>query len=173
MSHYGKIIAPGTLRFERRLPAPAEKVWQFLVDSEKRGKWLAPGKTELFAGGKMELNFHHADLSRHHETIPEKYKDYEKGHGFVCQILQCEPFRIFSFTWADGSEVTIELTPQGNETLLVLTHRRLADNKNTRVSVASGWHTHLEILEACLIGKEPEGFWGMHSRMEKEYSERI
>ncbi|WP_257668015.1 SRPBCC family protein [Parapedobacter tibetensis] len=171
---YGKIIAPGTLRFRRVLPGPIERVWEYLTESEKRGQWLAYGDMELHVGGKVELRFFHADLSPHQETLPDKYRHYEQGHGFTGQIRQCDPPHLLAFTWGDGSEVTIALEEQSDgKVLLTLTHRKLEDKQETRISVASGWHTHLGILEAKLAGQVPEGFWAVHTYMETVYGKLI
>ena len=118
MNQFGKIIGPGTIRFERLLPGSVEVVWTYLTESEKRGKWLASGEMELFEGGKIELNFVHADLSAVKEVIPSKYKDYEKGHGFTGRVTKCDPPNLLSFTWADNSEVTFKLIQRGAQVLL-------------------------------------------------------
>ena len=39
----GTQTEPGTLRIERTLPAPIDRVWTYLVDPEKRRSWLAGG----------------------------------------------------------------------------------------------------------------------------------
>ncbi|MBB3059863.1 uncharacterized protein YndB with AHSA1/START domain [Microbulbifer rhizosphaerae] len=36
MEDYGVMTAADTLRIERLLPGPLERVWQYLVDSDKR-----------------------------------------------------------------------------------------------------------------------------------------
>jgi uncharacterized protein YndB with AHSA1/START domain len=71
-----------------------------------------------------------------------------------------------------ASEVTFELAPHGDEVTLVVTHRRLPSRAAT-VSVASGWHTHLEILLARLQSRPAPGFWSTHSRLEPEYERRM
>lgn len=178
MEKYGKIIEPGTIRFERLLPGPIERVWAYLTESDKRGKWLASGKTEPQVGGLVELNFRHADLSPKDDPIPEKYKHMEDGTGFTGRVTQYDPPRLLSYTWGEEtgeeSEVTFELTPkEDDKVLLVLTHRRLGDDSDLLISVASGWHTHLGILVDRLNGREPKGFWTVHGRMEEEYEERL
>ncbi|WP_370644234.1 hypothetical protein [Myxococcus sp. RHSTA-1-4] len=55
--------------------------------------------------------------------------------------------------------------------LLVLTHRCL--ERKQLANVASGWHTHLGILEDNLHGVEPRPFWSTHVRMETEYTARL
>ncbi len=52
MNDYGELIAPDTVRFKRLLPGTIDRVWSYLVDSEKRGKWLAGGDTEERVGGR-------------------------------------------------------------------------------------------------------------------------
>lgn len=77
-----------------------------------------------------------------------------------------------SFTWGEWGEVTFELTPQDDDVLLVLTHRRLADRAAT-AEIAGGWHAHLGILTDRLAGREPRPFWSTHATVAAEYQKRI
>lgn len=79
MDDFGVIPEPGTVRFERLLPGPIERVWAFLTESDKRGTWLASGEMELRVGGRVALHFRHTDLSPVKEPTPERYKQYEDG----------------------------------------------------------------------------------------------
>ncbi|MGH6905998.1 MAG: SRPBCC family protein [Geminicoccaceae bacterium] len=172
MDEFGVVTAARTVRLQRVLPGPIERVWAYLTESEKRAKWLAAGPMELRVGGPVELHFANSELTPHGETAPERYKDQGCAtlHG---RITRCDPPRLLSHSWGDGgSEVTFELTPQGEDVLLVLTHRRLPDRR-TMVSVASGWHAHLGILIDRLSGREPPPFWSTHARLEAEYETRI
>ena len=175
MSEYGIITDPDTVRLERVLPGPIERVWAYLTDSEKRGRWLASGEMELRVGGRVELRFKHSELSAE-KTYPEKYQEMEKGHVAYGEITRCDPPRLLSFTWPEGagfgSEVTFELTPQGTNVLLVVTHRGLAD-RSGMISVAGGWHAHLAILEDRVREREPRGFWSMHAKVAAEYEKRF
>jgi len=171
MDTNGKIISPGTIRFERMLPGPIEKVWAYLTESEKRGKWLAKGEMELIEGGKVDLYFLHRELSPVAEVVPEKYKDMENGHHSTGKILKVKPPFLLSFTWGDSlSVVLFELEEKGDKVLLRLTHSNLGENKEARISTAAGWHTHLEILTANLEGSQVEGFWKSHATLENIYS---
>ncbi len=40
MSEYGELLDECTVRFERMLPGPIDRVWSYIVDSDKRKKWL-------------------------------------------------------------------------------------------------------------------------------------
>ena len=170
---YGVVTGPRTLRLERVLPGPIERVWAYLTESEKRGKWLAFGDMETREGGQANLVFHSTKLSAHDGPIPERFKKHE-GSGFEARILRCDPPRLLSYTWGSkaDSEVSFELTPQGDDVLLVLTHSRLP-NRQTMLGVSSGWHAHLAILEAHLEGREPGPFWSEIERLEAEYEQRI
>lgn len=175
MMEFGEVIGEGAVRFERLFPGPIERVWAFLTESEKRGKWLAPGPMELRVGGAVELRFRHADLSPAVEETPERFKRYE-GHVLRGRVTICEPPRRLAFTWGDdpaaGSEVTFELTPRGGKIHLLLTHRRLAD-KPAMLSVSGGWHTHLAILADNLEGRTPRPFWATHGEVDAEYRRRM
>lgn len=172
-SEYGVVTEPRTVRLQRVLPGPIERVWAFLTESEKRGRWLASGDMEPREGGRAKLTFHNSDLSAHDEPTPERFQKYE-GSSFDVRILRFDPPRLLSYTWGgkEDSEVTFELTPQGDEVLLVLTHRSLA-NRGALLSVSSGWHIHLAILSDLLNDREPRPFWSALERLEAEYDRRI
>lgn len=158
----GEILDARTIRFERLLPGPIERVWAFITESEKRKLWLAAGDFELRPGGKTTLFFQHRNLSTKRAAPPEQFKKMdEDGGGFDGKVLRCEPPRLLTITWGGEphqSEVTFELTPQRDgQVLLTLMHRRLG--KDEIPMVAPGWHTHLGILADRLRGQEPENFW--------------
>jgi uncharacterized protein YndB with AHSA1/START domain len=171
MNEYGVVTAVRTIRMERLLPGPIERVWDYLTDSAKRGKWFATGKMDLRVGGSVEFFFHHADLSAE-KTPPEKHKDKAGGGSMHGTITACDPPRLLSFTFGNAGEVTFELALRGRDVYLVLTHRGLADRK-MMVSVSSGWHSHLAILGDVLNGKEPRPFWSTVTKMEDEYERRL
>ena len=114
MSEFGVVTEARTLRIRRVLPGPIERVWAYLTESEKRGRWLAAGPMELRVGGRVELTFRNTDLSAHAEPAPDKYKKYE-GAGIQGRVTRCDPPRVLSYTWGEHSEVTFELSPQGDE----------------------------------------------------------
>lgn len=174
MGEFGVVTERRTVRFERLLPGPIERVWAYLTESEKRAAWLAAGEMELRVGGRVELRFRNSELSQQGETPPAKYAGRGDEHGFEGRVTRCEPPRLLSYTWgaAQNSEVTFELTPRGEDVLLVLTHRRLGD-RDAMVSVAGGWHVHLGILVDRLEGRAPRPFWSTHARLEAEYEQRL
>lgn len=172
LAGYGIITESGALRFERLLPGPIERVWEYLTDSDKRARWLASGPMELRPGGDMELIWRNAELTSSDDPVPAEYAEYEE-HRMSGKILRAEPPHLLVHDWhgAKGvSEVTYELEERGERVLLTLTHRNLAPGAT---GVHSGWHSHLDILVAVLEGREPAPFWATHAKLEEEYKRRL
>jgi uncharacterized protein YndB with AHSA1/START domain len=89
MKEYGVVTHPDTVRLERLLPGPIERVWDYLTDSKKRGTWFASGPMELRAGGSATLTFRNSNLSSE-RTPPKKFKKYE-GMAMQSTITACGP----------------------------------------------------------------------------------
>jgi len=174
-NEYGTVSEIDTVRFQRVLPGPIERVWRYLTDPEKRATWLAGGPMELRAGGEMELHFHNVNLTTAADPIPAKFKNLENGATTRGRVLRCEPPRLLVMIWNDApapnSEVAFELTPRGKEVLLTLTHRRLS--RESMLSVGPGWHTHLGILIDRLAGTAVRPFWATFMTLEGEYEKRL
>jgi uncharacterized protein YndB with AHSA1/START domain len=160
------LIAPSTVRLERLLPGPVERVWSYLVESDKRATWLAAGEFDLRIGGKIELHFDNDSLPN--DVIPEG----KGGHGkFEGVITRLETNRVLAHTWIwDGkhSEVLYELTPKGKDVLLTV-HHQVPDVRGIKVGVSSGWVVHTGILADYLNGVKPRPFWTSHDRLLKDY----
>ncbi|HEY6545488.1 MAG TPA: SRPBCC domain-containing protein, partial [Dokdonella sp.] len=60
---YADVIAEGSVRIERLLPGPIERVWAWLTDGELRRQWLASGDMRLEAGAPFELVWRNDELS--------------------------------------------------------------------------------------------------------------
>ena len=163
MNPIATLIQPSTLRFERLLPGPIERVWSYLVEAEKRAKWLAGGEFELRVGGKIELIFENDKLS-------EESRDFGTKR-FEGRITQLEPMRLLAHSWDwDGkdSEVVYQLEARGKDVLLTIQHRLPADGGINR-GVAGGWAAHVGILADLLEGKKPRPFWSTHEREVKAF----
>jgi uncharacterized protein YndB with AHSA1/START domain len=173
MSDYGVLTAPDAVRLERILPGPPERVWAYLTDADKRSTWFGGGVMDLQVGATCRLEFHHENLS--HEPTPERFQSAECASMDI-QITACDPPRLLAYIWGAGnpaaSEVRFELSQEGADTRLVLTHFRLA-NREEMLSVSAGWHTHVDILSDRLNDVEPRGFWTNYLRLEAEYGTRF
>lgn len=174
MTDYGQLIDQTTLRIERLLPGPIERVWSYLVEPEKRAQWLAAGAAELKPGGLMQFHFDHRNLSD--EKPPEKHKDHCGPMQFEGRVLAVEPPRLLKFTWpemsGDISEVEFLLTPSGADVLLQITHAKLT-KRDDLISTSAGWHTHLDVLAAVLAGNKHTTFWSGLIGLETEYEKRF
>lgn len=175
MSSYAVVTAPQTVRIERSLPGPIERVWSYLVDTDKRRSWLAGGTLETQRGGAVDLVFDNGKLTGHEDAPPPKYAAHAGESHLGGRVLECEPPHLLVFTWGtreDPSEVRFELEERGDTVSLVVTHRNLPDN-DQMLSVSGGWHAHLDVLAARLDGRAPESFWLAHTRLEAEYAQRL
>lgn len=171
-AEYGVITEAGAIRFERLLPGPIERVWDYVVDPEKRRLWLADGPMDLRPGGDMELIWRNSELAGPDETVPEKFAGFDQEHRMKGKVLRVEPPRLLVHSWDKDAEVIYELEERGDKVLLTLTNRKLP-NRGAMVDVAGGWHTHLEVLRAHLEGGEPPRFWETVARVGEEYEARV
>lgn len=167
-----------TIQFKRVLKGNLEQIWACLTESEHKVKWLAGGDVEPKVGGKVTHYFDHQSLSKEKEELPEKYKDIGETSTSFGEVTLYEPFSLLGYTWDEGdegiSEVIFELSQQSpSSVLLVLTHKRIPINKDFKVGLGAGWHTHLNILRDVLEGKPAKGFWKVHMPLENEYEKRI
>ncbi|SDY71588.1 Uncharacterized conserved protein YndB, AHSA1/START domain [Amycolatopsis xylanica] len=133
------------LRLERKLAHPPEKVWRAITDPAELKHWFpAAVKAELKPGAPIEFAFD--DVST------------------VGEILDCDPPRLFAFTWNEDV-LRWEITPDGDGSRLLFTHTfgrgepaiaALAAGRN-----ATGWDVCLAALEARLDGgtSEPPAKW--------------
>lgn len=174
---YGHATAADTVRLERLLPGPVERVWRYLTEPALRAQWLASGPMDLRNGGAVELEFRNNELSAGDDDAPPPaYEGVAKLYRMKGRVLACEPNRLLVHTWseesASPSEVRFELTPQGDKVLLVITHSRLA-RREGMLSVSAGWHTHVALLIARLEGVPPPAFWRTFKRLEAAYAQRL
>jgi uncharacterized protein YndB with AHSA1/START domain len=168
---HGKFTSPAEIRIVRTLPGPIERVWDYLTDSEKRARWFAGGTIELRPGGQVTLNFRHKNIVPD-ETPPAEYqKHHDPGSSMTGIVTRCEPPRLLAFTFGgDGeSEAKFELTPQGNDVLLVLTHRAWGGDLPFMADFGAGWHAHVAHLVALLEGAPRPPFWPLHTRLKADY----
>jgi uncharacterized protein YndB with AHSA1/START domain len=164
-SAYGVLTEPATLKIERSLPGPIERVWAYLTENDLRRKWLASGKMTMQAGAPFEFVWRNDELTDPPGHRPPGFSD---EHRMRSKIVALDPPRKLVFTWGENGEVSFELAPHGEEVLLTVIHRRLPDRK-TMLAVAAGWHAHLDLLVARARGEETEPFWDVWSRLRAEY----
>lgn len=163
---HGRLVDGHTLRIQRRLPGTAERVWSYLVDGELRRQWLAAGTISPQPGTSFELVWRNDELSASPEERPEGFGAESRA---VCTLQEFEPPRRLRYLWPEVGEVCFELEPAGSETLLTLTHRRLAGERLV-LNVSAGWHAHLARLVALCEGSAPPSLWSTWKRLRDEYA---
>jgi uncharacterized protein YndB with AHSA1/START domain len=156
-------IAPDTIRLERVLDAPAEKVWRYLTEAELRREWFMGG-TDAQAGGEFELIVDHDNLSTDDVPYPESYAEF-KGARMIEKVIRFEPPRLLETTFQGGKNgnVTYELFPEGGRTRLVLTHTGITSGTGAQ-DFGSGWNSHLAVLQEKLAGRSVRNFWALHAQ---------
>ena len=168
---YGVVSAPQTVRIQRLLPGPIERVWSYLTESELRRQWLAAGDMQLEEGAEFELVWRNDELTDPPGQRPE---GFDKENRMRSHITELDPPRRLAFTWGEG-DVTFDLQPKGDQVLLTLVHRGISDRANL-LGIGAGWHIHLDILAARANGEKPgaqETFWDGWTRLRAEYDRRI
>ncbi len=132
-----------TVRFERLLPGPIERVWEFLTDPRRLPGWFGEAEIEPRAGGVVRM------MGGHVRGV----------------VTIWNPPRRLTYTWnvfspGEGespypeSYVSFELQPRGDEVLLILTHVPVL--KRFEKQNAMGWHTFLDMLSAAIRGDAVE-----------------
>ena len=166
---YGTLIEPATLKIQRLLPGPIERIWAYLTESDQRRKWLAAGKMEMKVGAPFEFVWRNDELT---DPPGERPAGFGEEHRMQSRITELDPPRKLSFAWEGSGDVSIELETKGKDVLLTLVHRRLP-SRSMMLGVSAGWHMHLDVLVACATGGKSEPFWDGWLRLQVEYDARL
>ncbi len=139
------IATSDALRFERLLPGPPMRIWEYLTRPSLLATWLGEGEIELHVGGYVELKFSHRE-----------FRDAPAPASSISGVVtHCDPPESLAYYWTDYesiSNVMFEIEPRGGEVLLLLTHARLP---KPYVSVAREfWKTRLGYLEEQIRGSQ-------------------
>lgn len=140
MTDQGILIQNGdvaTIEFTRSLAASPGRVWAALTDPGELATWLSEGGT--FEGGPGGTLSH----------------DFGEGGVVTGEVKTWDPPSLLSYTWVfpDGVEslVTFALSPDGEGTLLQLTHERVPTQ--TAMGYTPGWHAFLDRFDAHVTGQ--------------------
>lgn len=170
MSDYATYPEPRTIRIERLLPGPIEKVWAFIYEPDKRAQWFAGGVLEPKVGGKAELIFNHPNITS--EPTPKKHEPHCENVTADERVTHYDPPHLLGYTFGGGkSVVTFELTPKGKDVLLVITETGLPSREDL-VSNSGGWHAHADLLLGVLSGASERPFWSKIKALDVEYAKR-
>jgi len=156
-------IAPDTIRLERTLDAPVEKVWRYLTEAELRAQWFMGG-SDAKPNAEFELVTDHDNLSDDEVPYPADHECY-KGMVWKERVIRFDPPHLLETTFQGGKNgtVTYELSPQGDRTRLVLTHRGIVSATGAQ-DFGGGWTAHLGVLEERVAGRGVKDFWALYER---------
>jgi uncharacterized protein YndB with AHSA1/START domain len=144
-SDYGTRLDAHTIRFERDLPGPIDRVWSYLTESDLKATWIAPGEIPRHVGGERVVRW--------------EGEDGAPGGELRIRTRVYDPPHVLEYDWVEqnsptgairDSVVRFELAEHGERVRLTLTHRALPIT--TFSSVGAGWHAHLDVLAAVLAG---------------------
>jgi uncharacterized protein YndB with AHSA1/START domain len=144
---YGTLTDAHTIRFERDLPGPIERVWAYLTESDLKATWIGPGDIPSEVGAER--------------TTTWEGEDGEPGGGLTLRTRVFDPPRLLEYDWIEhdapggairNSVVRFELEPDGERVHLTLTHRALP--VDSYPTIGAGWHAHLDTLVAVASGIE-------------------
>lgn len=164
----GTLVDGHTLRIQRRLPGPIERVWSYLTDSDLRRQWLASGSMKLQPGASFELVWRNDELSGSPAERPDGFSAESRA---TCQFVEVQPPRRMRYVWPEVGDVSIDLEVADDEVLLTLTHRQLSGDRLI-LNVCAGWHAHLALLLAHLEGAQPPSLWSTWKRLRRDYEEQ-
>lgn len=136
--------AKPSLTLQRRINAAPAKVFRAWTESAQLMKWMHPGDAEVIRA-ELDARVDGRYLIRYLKTDGRELE----VNG---QYLEVVPDAKLVFTWAwrsspeQESLVTVLLRPDGNATLLTLTHEQFVDEE-TRDHHQFGWNGGLDSLE--------------------------
>ena len=166
-------IAPDTIRLERLLDAPAERVWRYLTEAELRSQWFMGG-TDATSNSEFELLVDHDKLSDEKDVpYPESHECF-KGNVWTERVLRFDPPRLLETTFQSGKNgvVRFELVPEGERTRLILTHSGIESDTGAQ-DFGSGWNSHMTMLQERLAGRSVRNFWELHARSREAVAEAL
>jgi uncharacterized protein YndB with AHSA1/START domain len=142
MSDLGEELRLPAVRFVRRLPGPAERVWAHLTECDKLAGWYGgDGLIEPREGGQVRFS----------------------GGHIRGVVTQWKPQRRLAHTWNvfgpgemespyPESYLSFDLAAEGEAVLLTLLHLPILERFEKQNQM--GWHTFLDILGATLRGED-------------------
>jgi uncharacterized protein YndB with AHSA1/START domain len=143
MAVQSTVLQP-SLTLKRRLKAPPAKVFAAWTDPEKMKRWMGPGEiTAMRAESDTRVGGRYRIVMQ-----APNGEEYDVG-GVYREVVAGEKL-VFTWAWKSAPEreslVTLMLKPDGDGTLLTLTHEQFSD-EDTRNGHEQGWNSSLDKLE--------------------------
>ena len=85
---FGVLTKPASVKIQRRLPGPIERVWAYLTESELRRKWLAAGQMEMKVGAPFELVWRNDELSDPPAQRPAGFPEESRMQSRITELIR-------------------------------------------------------------------------------------
>ena len=133
-----------SLTIKRRLKVPPAKVYAAWTDPEKVKGWMCPGDSKP-KSAECDLR-----VGGHYRWVVVAQSGEEHDVSGVYREVVPDEKLVFTWSWKSTPEreslVTVLLKPDGDGTLLTLTHEQFFD-EGARDRHASGWNSALDKME--------------------------
>jgi uncharacterized protein YndB with AHSA1/START domain len=140
--------AKPSLTIKRRLKAPPAKVYAAWTDPEKVKGWMGPGEVKA----KSAVSDLRVGGSYRWIMVAPSGEEHDVG-GVYREIVPNEKL-VFTWAWKSTPEreslVTVLLKPDGDGTLLTLTHEQFFDD-DARDRHQYGWNGALDKMEKMFV----------------------
>jgi uncharacterized protein YndB with AHSA1/START domain len=144
------------VRMEDRFRTGIDDLWSALTDPQRLARWIATVEGDLRPGGEFRARF---------------TSSCWEGPG---RVEVCEPPRRLRLTMSPGQDdqtvIEAELTPDGDQTRLVVEERGLPIGHVA--GRGAGWQAHIEDLGAYLAGRETADWWARWIELTPAYRDR-
>jgi uncharacterized protein YndB with AHSA1/START domain len=157
MNAHGTLVGRDTVRFERLLPGPIDRVWSYLTDSTRLPRWFSAGSVAPIVGGEVRFDM-----------------------GMNGRVTVYDPPHALEYTWNEPERergavldalVRFELTTEGEQVRLVLVHSRIPETAAPQFG--AGWHALLDALDAQLRDREGQPVIAAFAALEPMYAKRF
>jgi uncharacterized protein YndB with AHSA1/START domain len=138
---------PGTkpsLTLKRRIKASPAKVFAAWTDPEKVKRWMGPGEAKALSAESDPRTGGH-----YHWVMQTPAGEIHDVSGVYREVIPNEKL-VFTWAWKSTPEreslVTVEIKPDGDGSLLTLTHEQFFDD-DARDRHQQGWNGALDKME--------------------------
>jgi uncharacterized protein YndB with AHSA1/START domain len=171
-----EILSGDTIRIERILAATPQRVWDHIVDPDKRSRWFCAGDHLRDVGQRFAFGFNHTRITPEQRPGSPPRDPNEPDFVSHGEVLAFEPPHLLKFLWEQKpgkpSEVMFELAAHPNGTRIIITHTKLPGREDV-VNVGGGWNAHLDILADELAARTHGPFWSQMAAYAAEIEPKV
>lgn len=143
-----------TVRFERRLDHPIERVWSAITEPDEILRWLGEAELDLTEGGTVVVRWLNSMTKEQIERYGiegQEEGDVDEQQVMRGTVARLEPPRLIEYETDTFGELRFELRAEGDGCVLTFSNTVEVPAEQLTQMMA-GWHIHLEHLEDALAG---------------------